>query len=45
MLAGQPCCRGHKVTCLGAPDRRKTVFLPLLTRWAQAHYMEREGTL
>jgi len=32
--------RGHHVTQPGKPNRRQTVFLPLLTRWAQWHFFK-----
>ena len=44
-VQGVACGRGRITTCLGAPDRRSTVFLPLVTRWAQRHYMMRAGEL
>ena len=31
--------RGHRLTRLGDPQRRRTVFLPLLVRWAQRRYL------
>lgn len=34
--------RGHRVTYAGKADRRSTVLLPLLTRWAQYRYVDRD---
>lgn len=39
------CRRGRVQTQVGAPDRRSTVFLPLVTRLAVGHYMSRDGEL
>ena len=32
--------RGFRVTQPGDPRRRQTVFLPLVTRWAQRRYLD-----
>lgn len=44
-VAVETCGRGRIVTHQGAPDRRSSVFLPLVTRWAARHYMMRDGAL
>ncbi len=44
-VAERPCSRGRITTQHGKPDRRSSVFLPLVTRWAQRHYMVRDGAL
>ena len=35
--------RGHHVTQAGAANRRSTVLLPLLVRWAQVRFVERDA--
>lgn len=34
--------RGHRITCPGRADRRSTVYLPLLTRWAQTRFVQND---
>ena len=34
-----PARRGRRITQPGDPKRRQTVFLPLVTRWAQQRYV------
>lgn len=35
--------RGSRITAQGKADRRSTVFLPLLTKWAQHHYIAKDA--
>lgn len=46
-LLGQPdepfMRRGHQITHTGKWDRRSSVLLPLLTRWAQHHYIAKDA--
>lgn len=35
--------RGHRQTHAGKPDRRTSVFLPLLVRWAQVRYVANDA--
>lgn len=35
--------RGHRLTQAGWANRRSTVFLPLLVRWAQVRYVAKDA--
>lgn len=37
--------RGSRITVAGKADRRVSVFLPLMTKWAQHRYLAKDAPL